>query len=70
MTLSSIARLVLTAGEPAGIGPDLCVQIAQRNLPCRLTVIADRDVPDQRALKTGATFELREDDPTMFSLTG
>ncbi|HNR10675.1 MAG TPA: 4-hydroxythreonine-4-phosphate dehydrogenase PdxA [Nitrosomonas europaea] len=63
MTLSSIARLVLTAGEPAGIGPDLCVQIAQRDLSCRLTVIADRDVLDQRAEKLGLPLQLHEDDP-------
>jgi len=60
MTLS---RLVLTAGEPAGIGPDLCVQIAQRDLPCRLTVIADRNVLDQRAEKLGLPLQLYEDDP-------
>lgn len=63
MTLSSIPRLVLTAGEPAGIGPDLCVQIAQRDLPCRLTVIADRNVLDQRAKKLGLPLQLYEDDP-------
>lgn len=62
MTLSSIARLVLTAGEPAGIGPDLCVQIAQRNFPCRLTVIADRDVLNLRAEKLGLPLQLYEDD--------
>jgi len=41
--------LVLTAGEPAGIGPDLCVQIAQLDLPCRLVVIADRGLLQERA---------------------
>lgn len=62
MTLSSIPRLVLTAGEPAGIGPDLCVQIAQRDLPCRLMVIADCDVLDQRAAELGLPLQLYEDD--------
>lgn len=42
-------KLALTAGEPAGIGPDLCVQIAQRNLPCGLIVIADRELLRERA---------------------
>ncbi|HVW63503.1 MAG TPA: 4-hydroxythreonine-4-phosphate dehydrogenase PdxA [Nitrosospira sp.] len=41
--------LALTAGEPAGIGPDLCVQIAQIDLPCRLVVIADRGLLQERA---------------------
>src|SRR5688572_24248977 len=35
-------KLALTAGEPAGIGPDLCVQMAQLDLPYNLVVIADR----------------------------
>ena len=41
--------LILTAGEPAGIGPDLCVQIAQKNLPCKLVVIADKNLLQDRA---------------------
>src|SRR5437879_5901761 len=36
--------LALTAGEPAGIGPDLCVQIAQMDLPYNLVVVADREL--------------------------
>ena len=34
-------RLAVTAGEPAGIGPDLCVQIAQSELPTDIVVITD-----------------------------
>ncbi|HEX8873175.1 MAG TPA: 4-hydroxythreonine-4-phosphate dehydrogenase PdxA [Nitrosospira sp.] len=41
--------LALTAGEPAGIGPDLCVQIAQVDLPYNLVVIADRELLRDRA---------------------
>ena len=41
--------LALTAGEPGGIGPDLCVQIAQLALPCQLVVIADRELLRERA---------------------
>lgn len=44
-----IPALMLTAGEPAGIGPDLCVQIAQQSLPCRLVVVADRELLLTRA---------------------
>ncbi len=32
---------MVTAGEPAGIGPELCVQIAQYQQQCELIVIAD-----------------------------
>ncbi len=41
MSNKFIPTLALTAGEPAGIGPDLCVQIAQQPLSCNLVVIAD-----------------------------
>jgi 4-hydroxythreonine-4-phosphate dehydrogenase len=44
-----IPTLALTAGEPAGIGPDLCVQIAQQPLSCNLVVIADRELLLSRA---------------------
>ncbi len=37
------ARLALIPGEPAGIGPELCVQLAQRPQPARLVAIADPD---------------------------
>jgi 4-hydroxythreonine-4-phosphate dehydrogenase len=46
---NSLPTLVLTAGDPAGIGPDLCVQVAQQALPCKLIVIADRDLILERA---------------------
>ncbi len=34
-------HLALVPGEPGGIGPELCVRIAQRDHGCRLTVLAD-----------------------------
>lgn len=42
-------RIILTSGEPAGIGPDLCLAIAQRPWPCELIVAGDVDVLAQRA---------------------
>jgi 4-hydroxythreonine-4-phosphate dehydrogenase len=51
-------RLALTTGEPAGIGPDLCVQIAQRELPCALTVIGDPELLRERAGRLGLPLEL------------
>ncbi|HBZ31359.1 MAG TPA: 4-hydroxythreonine-4-phosphate dehydrogenase, partial [Nitrosomonas nitrosa] len=47
--MKPLLKLALTAGEPAGIGPDLCVQIAQEALPCQLVVIADRNLIKERA---------------------
>lgn len=51
MSEEFVPALALTAGEPAGIGPDLCVQIAQRPLSCKLVVIADGDMLLERARK-------------------
>ncbi len=41
--------VAVTAGEPAGIGPDLCVMLANRAVPARIVVIADIGMLQQRA---------------------
>lgn len=46
-------RIALTAGEPAGIGPDLCAMLAQRLPAADITVIADRNLIAQRARMLG-----------------
>jgi len=51
MSKSLNNTLALTAGEPAGIGPDLLVQIAQLDWSCPLVAIADRNLLEQRAAK-------------------
>lgn len=43
------SRLVITSGEPAGIGPDLVIQLAQHQWPMQLVVIADADLLQARA---------------------
>ena len=43
--------LAITAGEPAGIGPDLCLQLARHDAP--LVVIADKTLLQQRATELG-----------------
>lgn len=53
MTAGHAPRLLLTPGEPAGIGPDLTVSIAQREWPARLVAIADPDLLAARARITG-----------------
>lgn len=45
--------IAVTAGEPAGIGPDLCVMLAQQPQTERLVVIADRQLLAQRAQSMG-----------------
>jgi len=57
---SSSPTIALTAGEPAGIGPDLCVQVAQGEFPAALVVIADRSLLAQRAEQLGLPLHLLE----------
>jgi len=66
MTASpSLQRLALTPGEPAGIGPDLCVQLAQQDLPCEIVAIASPDLLEQRARQLGLTVRLKTFDGTL-----
>jgi 4-hydroxythreonine-4-phosphate dehydrogenase len=50
--------LAITAGEPAGIGPDLCVQLAQHEHP--LVVIADKGLLQQRTAQLGIDVQLHD----------
>jgi 4-hydroxythreonine-4-phosphate dehydrogenase len=54
--MSNLLPLVLTAGEPAGIGPDLCVLLAQSVPAGRVVFLADREVLAARAAKLGLSF--------------
>jgi len=55
-----LPRIALTSGEPAGIGPELCLAIATRELPCELVCLADRDLLAERAKRLGLRVELRD----------
>lgn len=57
-------RLVLTTGEPAGIGPDLCLQIASQSIPCNLLIAGDPDLLSRRADELGLDIELVTWDPS------
>lgn len=59
-TLTSPLPLAITAGEPAGVGPDLCVQLAARALATPIVVIADKNLLQQRAQQLGINVELRD----------
>jgi 4-hydroxythreonine-4-phosphate dehydrogenase len=54
--------IAVTAGEPAGIGPDLCIALARRNLPAQVVIIADRDLLAGRARELGVEIELDDFD--------
>lgn len=46
-------KLAITPGEPAGIGPDLIIQLAQQQWSVQLTVFADANMLKQRAVQLG-----------------
>jgi 4-hydroxythreonine-4-phosphate dehydrogenase len=50
---SSRPRIALTSGEPAGIGPDLCLALARIELPCELVCLADPQLLSERAAALG-----------------
>ncbi|PPD33066.1 MAG: 4-hydroxythreonine-4-phosphate dehydrogenase PdxA [Methylomonas sp.] len=60
----SITRIALTPGEPAGIGPDLCIQLAQTRQNCQLVAIADPVLLKQRAQQLDLPLTLQLFDKT------
>jgi 4-hydroxythreonine-4-phosphate dehydrogenase len=62
--LSPNARwIAVTAGEPGGIGPDLCVMLARERPPLPIVVVADRDLLAARAHLLGEQVKLIDFDP-------
>jgi len=57
-------RIVITPGDPAGIGPDITLAIAALDFDCQLIVIADKNCLAERALQLGLDVQLIEFDPT------
>ncbi|MDH4233831.1 MAG: 4-hydroxythreonine-4-phosphate dehydrogenase PdxA [Gallionella sp.] len=56
----SAAPLVITAGEPAGIGPDLCVQLAATPPDIPFVVVADKNLLLQRARRLGIALQVQD----------
>ncbi|WP_163369684.1 4-hydroxythreonine-4-phosphate dehydrogenase PdxA [Endozoicomonas acroporae] len=63
VTTQPIPRLVVTAGEPAGIGPDLCLMLATQghefSKPVQLVIAADPELLAQRAMQLGLSVDLQ-----------
>ncbi len=63
MKKNSPPVIALTAGEPAGIGPDLCIMLAQQRQPWPLVVIANAGLLEQRARELNLPWQARPFDP-------
>jgi 4-hydroxythreonine-4-phosphate dehydrogenase len=50
--------IAVTCGEPAGIGPDLCVRLAERRWPMRMVLLGDIELLRDRARRLGAGVRL------------
>lgn len=55
----TVPRIAITAGEPAGIGPDIVLLAAQQAWDAELVVIADPDMLQQRARALNLPVELQ-----------
>jgi 4-hydroxythreonine-4-phosphate dehydrogenase len=60
---SSVPAIIVTSGEPAGIGPDLCIELAARAWPCALLFAADPELLEARARSLGRTVRINTVDP-------
>ncbi len=56
--MARLPILVITPGEPAGIGPDLCVKLAQTRPLVHEVLICDPQVLEQRAARLGLDLQL------------
>ena len=54
----SAAVIAVTSGEPAGIGPDICLALAGRRFAARTVVLGDRDMLEERARQLGLDVRL------------
>jgi 4-hydroxythreonine-4-phosphate dehydrogenase len=58
-------RIAITPGEPAGIGPDLAITIAQQDWPVELVVVACKQLISSRAKNLGLALTLVDYDPSV-----
>jgi 4-hydroxythreonine-4-phosphate dehydrogenase len=60
---SEVPRIALTCGEPAGIGPELCLALARETFPCDLVCLCDIELLRERAQRIGSKVSLRPFEP-------
>lgn len=57
-----LPRLAVTAGEPAGIGPELLIKLAASSLAASFVAVTDRQLLERAASRCGLGIELIDDD--------
>lgn len=58
MRHAQLPRLVVTPGEPAGIGPDILIAAAQQDTGASLTAVADPELLKARAAQLGLPLQI------------
>jgi len=54
------SRLAVTSGEPAGIGPELCLRLAGRSDAAQPVILGDRNLLEERAGALGIAIRFRD----------
>jgi 4-hydroxythreonine-4-phosphate dehydrogenase len=55
---NSVPVIAVTSGEPAGIGPDICLALARKSFAARIVVLGDREMLESRARQLGLRVRL------------
>ena len=58
--MKAISRILITPGDPAGIGPDIVLKALKRSYAQELVVIADSNLLLNRANELGIAVEMIE----------
>lgn len=69
----NLPAIALTSGEPAGVGPELCLRLIERTdlfRSARIVVLADRQLMAERARLIGFSGQLRDWNPLLPSAAG
>jgi len=56
----SVPIIAVTSGEPAGIGPDVCLALARKRFAARIVVLGDREMLEGRARQLGLRVQLSD----------
>lgn len=62
--MSKLPRLIVTSGEPAGIGPDLALMLADKEYAAQITVIGSIELLQQRAQQLQIDVQFEQYNPS------
>ncbi|WP_234421525.1 4-hydroxythreonine-4-phosphate dehydrogenase PdxA [Parazoarcus communis] len=62
--------LAVTSGEPAGVGPELCASLADREWPAHLVVLGDAELIEERLARIGSAVQVRSFQPGLAPALG